>query len=189
MRATRLTQERSTRALLGARRDVVEHQFIRALVAIAQGEIQDVADDAMVAKAHALDDLPVADVETGNYAFGKNARSSSMRYQFLEQGLAADRRGRAACGQGAQIGCVADAAGCLPLRCCGKRRTASAYNSMLGPVSAPSRLTSVQSTCWSSKFAKSATASHSGEQRLPTPRHGWRRRACPPHPDAHRRRA
>ncbi len=42
--------------------DVVEHELIRAFVAIACGELQDVADDAVVAEPHALDDLAVADV-------------------------------------------------------------------------------------------------------------------------------
>src|SRR5208283_5790986 len=65
------------RAALGARGDVVEHQFVRPLVAIAQREIEDIPDDTMVAEAHALDDLSVAHVEAGDYAFGKNGRSSS----------------------------------------------------------------------------------------------------------------
>ncbi len=65
------------RAALGARGDVVEHQLVGALIAVARGELEDVADHPVVAEAHALDDLAVAHVEAGNYAFGKNGRSSS----------------------------------------------------------------------------------------------------------------
>jgi len=59
-------------------RDVVEDQFIRARVAVATREIHDFADHAVPAESHALHDLPIAHVQTGNYAFGKNGRSSSM---------------------------------------------------------------------------------------------------------------
>ena len=65
------------RTALGARGDVVEHELVGALVAIARRKLQDVADDAVIAEPHALDDLAVADVQTGDYAFGKNARNSS----------------------------------------------------------------------------------------------------------------
>ena len=64
-------------ASLGARRDVVEHELVRALGAIPVGQFEDVSHDAMVAKAHALDDLAVPDVEAGNYAAGKNGCNSS----------------------------------------------------------------------------------------------------------------
>ena len=61
-------------AALGAGGDVVEHDFVRALVAIALGELEDVAHDLVIAEADALDDLAVADVEAGDDAFGKNGR-------------------------------------------------------------------------------------------------------------------
>ena len=50
------------RASLGACGDVVEDEFVGALVTIAAGKIENAADDAMIAKAHALDDLSIADV-------------------------------------------------------------------------------------------------------------------------------
>src|ERR1700679_3752479 len=65
-------------APLRARGNVIEHQLIRTLVAVAGREFQDIADDPMIAKAHALDDHSVADIETGDYAFGKNGCKSSM---------------------------------------------------------------------------------------------------------------
>src|SRR5690606_24988986 len=48
-------------AAVRARGDVVEHELVRALVAVAAGEVHDVADDAVVAELHALDDRAVAD--------------------------------------------------------------------------------------------------------------------------------
>src|SRR4029079_11797023 len=50
-------------ARFGARRDVVEHELVRALLRIAARELDDVADDAMIAEAHALDDGTVRDIE------------------------------------------------------------------------------------------------------------------------------
>ena len=64
-------------ALVGARRDVVEHDFVGTLVAITRRELEDVADDAVVAKLHAFDDDAVAHVEARDYAFGENRRISS----------------------------------------------------------------------------------------------------------------
>jgi len=64
-------------AAFGAGRDVVEHELVGALVAIARGQLEDVAHDPVIAETHALDDLTVADVEAGNYAAGKNGESSS----------------------------------------------------------------------------------------------------------------
>src|SRR6185369_4057603 len=60
------------RAPLRARGDVVEHELVRPLVAIARREIEDIAHDHVVAEANALYDLAVADVEAGDDAFGKN---------------------------------------------------------------------------------------------------------------------
>ena len=90
--------------------DVIEHELIGALVAIARGELQDVADDAMVAEAHAFYDLAVADVEAGDDASGKNGRSSSQCDAFFQQRLAADGgRDPGPC-QGGEIGGVANTA-------------------------------------------------------------------------------
>ena len=75
------------RAALGTCGDVIEHQFVGALVAITRGEIQYVADHAVIAKLHALDDLAVAYVETGNQAFGKNGCNSSSGIRFSSNAL------------------------------------------------------------------------------------------------------
>jgi hypothetical protein len=48
------------RAAFGTRGDIIEHQFIGALIAIARGELQYIADDAVIAKFYAFDDLTVA---------------------------------------------------------------------------------------------------------------------------------
>src|SRR6185437_8781441 len=65
------------RAALGTRRDVVKDELVRALIAVAGGELHDVAHDPVVAEADALYDLAVADVEAGNDASSKNGCSSS----------------------------------------------------------------------------------------------------------------
>ena len=63
-------------AIIGARRDVVEHEFVGALTAIAARELGDVADHAVVAKLNALDHFAVTDIQAGNYASCRNARIS-----------------------------------------------------------------------------------------------------------------
>jgi hypothetical protein len=55
-------------AAVAAGGDVVEHQFVGALVAVALGQLDDVTDDLVVAELRALDDLAVADVEAGDDA-------------------------------------------------------------------------------------------------------------------------
>src|SRR5690606_28250789 len=52
-------------AALRAGGDVVEHQFVGALVAVARGQPDDVAHVHVVAEAHALDHASVAHVEAG----------------------------------------------------------------------------------------------------------------------------
>ena len=76
-RATRSHPAAIHRAPLRARRDVVEDELVRALVAVARRQLHDVAHDLVVAEAHTFYDLAVADVEAGNDASGKNGRSSS----------------------------------------------------------------------------------------------------------------
>src|SRR5690606_20166505 len=49
-----------------ARRDVVEDELVRALVPVPLRELEDVADDPVIAELHALDDLAVANVEAWN---------------------------------------------------------------------------------------------------------------------------
>ena len=58
------------RAAVTAGGDVVEYQFVGALVAVALGQLDDVADHLVVAELRALDDLAVADVEAGDDAAG-----------------------------------------------------------------------------------------------------------------------
>src|SRR6185312_5691833 len=141
-------------ALLGAGRDVIEHQFVGALVAVARRQIQNVADHAVITEAHALDDLSVAHVEAGNYAFGKNGRSSCSAMRSSSNALPLMAAG---------VPIAASAARSAPVamppeacqRICGNRASASRYSARFGPTRAPSRAISVHSTCCS-------PASHSG---------------------------
>ena len=63
-------------AALRAGGDVVEHQFVGALVAVAQREFDDVADVDVVAEAHALDHAAVAHVQAGDDAAAQHAALS-----------------------------------------------------------------------------------------------------------------
>jgi hypothetical protein len=56
------------RALLRARRDVVEHEFVGAGVTVTPREILDRTHDDVVAEADSLDDFALAHVEAWNYA-------------------------------------------------------------------------------------------------------------------------
>ncbi|MNN58147.1 hypothetical protein D3C81_1731790 [compost metagenome] len=53
---------------LGAGGDVVEDQFVGALIAIARGQLGGVAHVHVALEAHALDHPPVLDVEAGDDA-------------------------------------------------------------------------------------------------------------------------
>src|SRR5262249_1910058 len=64
-------------ATFGARRDVVEHELVGAFVGVAPRERDDVADHAVLAKAHALDDDAVRDIETRNQTAPEHRRMSS----------------------------------------------------------------------------------------------------------------
>ena len=69
---------------LRARGDVVENQFIRALVAVAFSQTEDVPDDAVVAESDTLDDLAVAHVKAGDEAAGEHlslAANERRRYR------------------------------------------------------------------------------------------------------------
>jgi hypothetical protein len=58
------------RSTLRARRDVVEHELVRALVAVTLREFEDVTHDAVFLELHALDDLSVLHVQAGDDAPG-----------------------------------------------------------------------------------------------------------------------
>ena len=75
------------RAAFGTGGDVIEHQFIGALIAITRGKLQYVADNAVIAEFYAFDDLTVANVKTGNQAFGKNGCNSSTGIRFSSKAL------------------------------------------------------------------------------------------------------
>ena len=64
-------------AALGARGDVVEDELVGTLVGIAPRERDDVADDAVVAKADALDDGAARDVEACDHAAREHRAISS----------------------------------------------------------------------------------------------------------------
>ena len=63
-------------AALGGGGDVVEDEFVGAFGGVARGQRQDVADGFVVAELHAFDDLAVADVQAGDYAFGQHVSAS-----------------------------------------------------------------------------------------------------------------
>src|SRR6185503_3611798 len=147
------------RAAVRARGDVIEHQLIGALRAIALRQLEDVAHDDVVAEAHALDDLTVPYIEARDDAFGKNGRNSSGAILFSSNArplIAAatphsdnERKSRAAA---------------IPPEACqcnsGYRRTASEYNGRLGPASVPSRPMSVHNTCVRPTFMKRSMSVH-----------------------------
>src|SRR6056297_1389981 len=64
-------------AALRAGRDVVEHQLIGPLVAVALGQGDDIAHVAMVAEAHALDHASLADIKAGNQPYRDHRPISS----------------------------------------------------------------------------------------------------------------
>src|SRR5581483_5816246 len=134
------------RAAFRTRRDVIEHQLVRALVTIAAGELQDVAHDPVVAKANAFDYLAFADVETGDDASGKNGRSSSGVIRSSSKALPLTAAATPISASAAR-----SAASRTPPEACqesrGKRDRAVRYKLRLGPDMAPSRSMSVHSTC------------------------------------------
>src|SRR5690606_33583135 len=65
------------RTTFGTCADIIEHQFVCALLAVPVRKFDDLANDPVVAEAHALDDLAVANVEAGDYAFCRNSETSS----------------------------------------------------------------------------------------------------------------
>src|SRR6185437_7087786 len=133
------------RAALRTCRDVIEDELVGTLVAVARGELQDVAHDPMVAEADAFYDAAVADVEGGDDPSSKNGRSSSGLMRSSSRALpltAAAAPIRASAARSAASRTPPDA--CQAMR--GKRATASRYRSRLGPVRAPSRSMSVHRT-------------------------------------------
>ena len=65
------------RTTLGTGGDVIEHQFVGALIPVTARQFQDVADRLVFAEAHTFNHLTVADVEAGDYAARKNGCNSS----------------------------------------------------------------------------------------------------------------
>ena len=63
-------------AALGTGRNIVKNELVCALVAVAPGKLQDVADYTVIPELDTLDDYAVADVETGNYALRRNDATS-----------------------------------------------------------------------------------------------------------------
>ena len=118
---------------------------------------------AVLAKAHALDHLAIAHVEAGNYAFGKNGRSSSMGMRSSSSALPLIAAAAPHSGQSAQIARIAYAAGCLP----GDAAESAARPPHTARHSGPSVRrrgpTSVQSTCLRPGAGNAARASHSGQ--------------------------
>ncbi len=136
------------RSAFRARGDVVEHELVRAFVAIARGELEDVAHDAVIAEAHALYDLAVADVEAGDDAFGKNGRNSSDVMRSSSSALPLTAAATPVRGQRGEIGGIAHAARGLPGDLRETLHALPRTERRSGPVSAPSRSMSVHSTCF-----------------------------------------
>ena len=65
------------RPAIRAGRNIIEHEFICTGPAITISEIEDLTDNAVIAKLDTLDDLAVANVEAGNYSAGRNDAISS----------------------------------------------------------------------------------------------------------------
>ena len=65
-------------AALGRRRDVQDHDLVRALALVQGGALRRIAGIAQALEAHALDHAAVADVETGDDPGGQH-RASSQR--------------------------------------------------------------------------------------------------------------
>src|SRR3546814_4338508 len=63
-------------APLWAGGDVVEHQLVRALLAVTQRELDDIAHVDVVAEPYALDHSAVAHVQARDDAAAQHARSS-----------------------------------------------------------------------------------------------------------------
>jgi len=63
-------------SVLGARRDVIENEFVGTLGAIPLRQFENVAHDAVIAKLHALDNHTVADIQAGDYALCRNDATS-----------------------------------------------------------------------------------------------------------------
>ncbi len=59
-----------------AGRNVIEHQLVGAFLAIAIGQLDDLADNPVIAELNAFDDFAVANVKAGDYATRRNGLSS-----------------------------------------------------------------------------------------------------------------
>ena len=65
------------RSSVGACRDVVEDELVGAFLAVAPGELDDVAYDSMISELDAFDDNAVTNVKARDYAFCWNDEISS----------------------------------------------------------------------------------------------------------------
>ena len=122
-------------------------------------------DDAVVAEAHALDDLAVADVEAGDDAFGKNGRNSSDVIRSSSSALPLIAAATPMRVQRGEVRRIAHAAGGLPRELREARAARRAYSATFGPASAPSRSMSVHSTCCRPAARTAPAASHRRQRR------------------------
>jgi hypothetical protein len=91
--AMRRTQATVEAAILRAGGDVVEDELVRALVTVAQGMLDDVADIAVIAELDALDDAAVLTSRQGMILRAGIDRVLEVD-RLLPQRLADDRAGR-----------------------------------------------------------------------------------------------
>src|SRR5690606_17866824 len=116
--------------------DVVEHQFVRTLVAVAQRQLLDAADIDVVAKAHALDHATGAHVQAGNHPTGQHARASA-RLKRRSSKARPSTTARAPVARNART-CWRSATPPDATRCSsGCDRARDAYSAVFGPDSAP----------------------------------------------------
>src|SRR5690606_9862275 len=138
------------RAAFRAGADVVEHQLVGALVAIAHCQLDDVAHVDVVAEAHALDHAAVAHVQAGNDAAAQHGTASSTASASAScRRPSSSALPSTAPAQPAWRAPATSAASRTPPEACtatpGASRARCAYRSRLGPDSMPSRAMSVHS--------------------------------------------
>ena len=64
-------------AIVARRGDIQKHQFIRALLVIARGELHRIARVAQVDEVHAFDHAAAGDIQTGNDSFREHVQFST----------------------------------------------------------------------------------------------------------------
>lgn len=132
------------RTCLGAGADVIEHQLVGALVAVALCQLGDVAHVDVIAEAHALDHAPIAHIQAGNDAAAQHASASARSMRCSSKALP-----RMAPPQPASRASPTSATSRMPPDACtatpGNSAERCAYSPMFGPASMPSRAISVHS--------------------------------------------